>query len=61
MLRASLQDTEAYVRKTAALCVPKVYEISPGLIEQAGIIDLLLKNLHEEGNALVLANILLAL
>ena len=28
-----LQDEESYVRKTAAICVAKLYDISPELIE----------------------------
>ena len=32
-LKSSLKDEDPYVRKTAALCVPKMYEISPELIE----------------------------
>ena len=44
-LKIALNDQEPYVRKTAALCIPKVYEVS----------------LQKEGNALVLANLVLAL
>lgn len=37
-LKNCLEDEEAYVRKTAALCVPKVYEVSPQLVEDTGLI-----------------------
>lgn len=60
-LREALADEDPYVKKTAVLCIPKVYEISPELIEQNGIIELLNKMLDKEGNAYVIANILCAL
>jgi AP-1 complex subunit beta-1 len=31
-LRRALKDTDPYVRKTAAICVAKLYEISPDLV-----------------------------
>ena len=31
-LKNSLNDPEAYVRKTAVLCVPKIYEVSPKIV-----------------------------
>ena len=37
-LKNCLEDEEPYVRKTAALCVSKVYEVSPKLVEEAGLI-----------------------
>ncbi len=40
-LKEALQDTEPYVRKTAALCVSKVYEITPDIVENNGLIDTL--------------------
>jgi len=32
-LKQALKDEDSYVRKTAVMCVPKLYEISPTLIE----------------------------
>ena len=32
-LKISLNDKDAYVRKTAAFCIPKVYELTPEIIE----------------------------
>ncbi|EGR27514.1 hypothetical protein IMG5_194630 [Ichthyophthirius multifiliis] len=60
-LKNSLNDQEPYVRKTAALCVPKVYEVSPQIVEQAGLIDMMQCLLQKESNGLVLANLLISL
>lgn len=57
-LKEAMLDDDPYVKKTAILCVPKVYEINPELIEENGIIDLLSKILNKEGNAHVIANLL---
>lgn len=46
---------------TAALCVPKVYEVSPDIIETHSLIPTLQGMLNTEGNAKVLANVLVAL
>ncbi len=32
-LQGALNDDDAYVRKTAVLCVPKVYELNPEMID----------------------------
>lgn len=40
-LKDSLNDQEPYVRMTAALCIPKVYEVSPDIIENHGLITAL--------------------
>ena len=60
-LKNCLEDEEPYVRKTAALCVPKVYEVSPKLVEEAGLIEMMQALLGTETNGLVLANLLLSL
>ena len=31
-LKKALKDEDPYVRKTGALCVPKLYEVSPVLV-----------------------------
>ena len=49
------------MRKTAALCIPKLYEVSPELIHEHGVIDAMQSLLQKEGNALVLANLILGL
>ena len=36
-----LQDDDPYVRKTAAVCVAKLYDINPELVEDRGFLDLL--------------------
>ncbi len=36
-----LKDKEAYVRKCAAFCVPKLYELSPEIVEQNKLIEIL--------------------
>jgi AP-1 complex subunit beta-1 len=60
-LKDAVQDEEAYVRKTAVLCVPKVYEVSEELVQNSGLVDMMQKMLHKESNALVLANLVIAL
>lgn len=41
LLPANLQDDDPYVKKTAAICVAKLYDISPELVEDRGFIDML--------------------
>jgi vesicle coat complex subunit len=60
-LKEALKDTEPYVRKTAVLCVPKVYEVSPELVEEHGLLDELQKMFDKEGNSLVMASLVVAL
>lgn len=38
-LQDALNDEDAYVRKTAVLCVAKVYEINAAKIEQIGMLN----------------------
>mmetsp|Transcript_2873 Transcript_2873/g.10398 ORF Transcript_2873/g.10398 Transcript_2873/m.10398 type:complete len:143 (-) Transcript_2873:6180-6608(-) len=35
-LQLALQDTDSYVRKTAAVCVAKLYSINPDLVAERG-------------------------
>ena len=37
----SLQDDDPYVRKTAAVCVAKLFDINPELVEDRGFLDML--------------------
>lgn len=59
-LKKALKDEDPYVRKTGALCVPKLYEIAPPLIESEGFLKLL-ENLLNDGNATVVSNALVSL
>ena len=54
-LKKALKDEDAYVRKTGVLCVPKLYEIDPKLIEEEGFLRLV-ENLLNDGNATVVSN-----
>jgi hypothetical protein len=36
-----LQDDDPYVRKTAAVCVAKLFDINPELVEDRGFLDML--------------------
>mmetsp|Transcript_18642 Transcript_18642/g.33698 ORF Transcript_18642/g.33698 Transcript_18642/m.33698 type:complete len:873 (+) Transcript_18642:16-2634(+) len=58
-LSDALRDDDPYVRKTAAICVAKLYEIAPELIEDHEILVRLRELLHD-GNAMVVANALAA-
>lgn len=60
-LKDALSDKDPYVRKTAVLCVPKVYDISPELIDRGGFIQIMQKMLEKEGNALVMGNLVISL
>ena len=37
-LKAALDDTDPYVRKTAVLCIPKVYEVNAKDVEKSNIL-----------------------
>ncbi len=39
--RCLLQDDDPYVRKTAAVCVAKLYDINAELVEDRGFLDTL--------------------
>lgn len=55
-----LKDEDAYVRKTATMCVAKLYNTSPGLVKENGFLNTLVDMLSD-GNSLVVANALAAL
>ena len=59
-LREALSDEDPYVRKTAALCVSKLYDITPELVEDNGFLEILI-NLLSDGNSMVVANAVAAL
>lgn len=61
-LKDSLMEKDPYIRKTAALCVAKIYDINATLVEdQFCFVELLQKLVEEEGNAMVIANCVAAL
>lgn len=59
-LSRCLRDEDPYVRKTAAVCVAKLYDISPELVEDRGFIDIL-RDLISDANPTVIANSVAAL
>lgn len=59
-LRNCLRDKDPYVRKTAAICVAKLYDMSPELVESQGFLDLLI-GLLSDSNPTVVANAVAAL
>lgn len=59
-LSRCLKDDDPYVRKTAAVCVAKLYDISPDLVEERGFIDTL-RDLISDANPTVVANAVSAL
>ncbi|ALC49947.1 Bap [Drosophila busckii] len=59
-LRKCLKDEDPYVRKTAAVCVAKLYDISATMVEDQGFLDQL-KDLLSDSNPMVVANAVAAL
>lgn len=59
-LRKCLKDEDPYVRKTAAICVAKLYDIDPTLVEENGFLGLL-KNLLNDSNPMVVTNAVAAI
>lgn len=59
-LSRCLKDEDPYVRKTAAVCVAKLYDISPALVEDRGFLDVL-KDMISDANPTVVANAVSAL
>lgn len=59
-LRHCLKDRDPYVRKTAAICVVKVYNADPRRAEKAGFVEQL-RDLMLDANATVVANAVAAL
>lgn len=57
-LKDSMQDEDPYVRKTAALCVAKIYDLSPEAAE-AFIPKLL--DMISDGNGMVVSNAIAAI
>jgi len=59
-LQLCLKDEDPYVRKTAAVCVAKLYDISPSLVEAQGFLELLV-DLLSDANPMVVSNAVAAL
>lgn len=59
-LRHCLKDRDAYVRKTAAICVAKLYSADPKRAEKGGFVETL-RELMLDSNATVVANAVAAL
>ncbi|KAL5108809.1 AP-2 complex subunit beta [Taenia crassiceps] len=59
-LRKCLKDEDPYVRKTAAICVAKLYDIDPTLVEDNGFLELL-RNLLSDSNPMVVTNAVAAI
>ena len=55
-----LRDDDPYVRKTAAVCVAKLYDISAELVEERGFLDIL-RDLISDANPTVVSNAVAAL
>jgi len=54
------QDDDPYVRKTAAICVAKLFDINAELVEDRGFLEAL-KDLISDNNPMVVANAVAAL
>ena len=58
-LEKACNDEDSYVRKTAAICIAKLHDSSPELLEKCGFLDKL-NDLLRDGNAHVVANAIAA-
>ncbi|GAA0171595.1 membrane traffic protein [Lithospermum erythrorhizon] len=59
-LQRCLKDDDPYVRKTAAICVAKLYDLNAELVEDRGFLEAL-KDLISDNNPMVVANAVAAL
>jgi AP-1 complex subunit beta-1 len=59
-LSRALRDDDPYVRKTAAVCVAKLYDIAPDLVGERGFLEVL-HDLISDSNPSVVANAVAAL
>ncbi|CAH9069062.1 unnamed protein product [Cuscuta europaea] len=59
-LQRCLKDDDPYVRKTAAICVAKLYDINAELVEDRGFLEALM-DLISDNNPMVVANAVAAL
>eukprot|EP01101_Sappina_pedata_P002046 TRINITY_DN122_c0_g2_i2.p2 TRINITY_DN122_c0_g2~~TRINITY_DN122_c0_g2_i2.p2 ORF type:complete len:387 (+),score=198.40 TRINITY_DN122_c0_g2_i2:33-1163(+) len=54
-LKQCLKDDDPYVRKTAAVCVAKLYDMNPQLVTDQGFLEILM-DLVSDSNPMVVAN-----
>lgn len=54
-LSRALRDDDPYVRKTAAVCVAKLFDIAPALVQERGFLEIL-HDLISDSNPSVVAN-----
>ena len=59
-LALCMNDEDPYVKKTAAMCVAKLYDISPSMVREQGFLDQL-RDLISDANPMVVANAVAAL
>jgi AP-1 complex subunit beta-1 len=59
-LRDALVDTDPYVRKTAAICVAKLFDIVPSMVEEQGFVKTLV-DMVGDSNPTVVANAVAAI
>ncbi|KAH6577738.1 hypothetical protein BASA62_000719 [Batrachochytrium salamandrivorans] len=59
-LKKGLKDEDPYVRKTAALCVAKLFDLNPGIAIDNGLI-VILQDMLSDRNPMVIANAVAAL
>ncbi|KAL2865857.1 putative AP-1 adaptor complex subunit beta [Aspergillus lucknowensis] len=59
-LRKTLRDESPYVRKTAAICVAKLFDLSPGMCLENGFLEML-QEMIADPNPMVVANAITAL
>ena len=59
-LRRCCQDTDPYVRKTAATCIAKVWDMNPEAVEDQGFIEIL-QDMVGDANPMVAANAIASL
>lgn len=60
-LKGALMDKDSYVKKTALLTVPKMFEVSPVLILKNGVIEIMQEVVQNEKNPIVFSSALDAL
>lgn len=54
-LDQAIKDEDSYVKKTAAICIGKMFDFDPQFMEQRGYLEKLAK-LADDGNAMVVSN-----
>lgn len=60
-LKESLDDEDPYVRKTAAICVAKLFEVSPQRFDDFRFLQQMKRKIVSDGNGMVVSNTVAAL